>query len=401
MSVEELPNYENAVRLAREARGIRTATGIGTRSKAGWKIESALEPHCASPQRPSGARRRAVLGLCVLLLAVFFLTRVHVHAHHASLVAAADVPAARIREVDDMRMANLAAIGALAVASGALAGDGVVPPGWMVFADSSTQMTNEQGENGWSYWFTTGAGSKPQQMQASVFVEAPSGYELVVWAPSPTVGCSTHVTVCHIFSLRNTRTGATSNVMHGNSTSCCTPQSGIQRPKLKWNTPTAIPARIEWFGQYSSVGGNNQPVTLDVNDQPIFVANEADFGTTGATLWFEAQSLSSVSLQYERCSPFDFKLRVLTPDCNGNSIADAVEIANQPEFDWNGDGILDFCQCPGDVVANGIVDGADLAALLSVWGTDGGIYPRADTNSDGFVDAQDLAAVLGGWGACP
>jgi hypothetical protein len=57
--------------------------------------------------------------------------------------------------------------------------------------------------------------------------------------------------------------------------------------------------------------------------------------------------------------------------------------------------------CPGDVVANGIVDGADLAALLSVWGTDGGIYPRADTNSDGFVDAQDLAAVLSGWGACP
>ena len=56
--------------------------------------------------------------------------------------------------------------------------------------------------------------------------------------------------------------------------------------------------------------------------------------------------------------------------------------------------------CPGDVVANGIVDGADLAALLSVWGTDGGIYPRADTNSDGFVDAQDLAAVLSGWGAC-
>jgi hypothetical protein len=73
---------------------------------------------------------------------MFSFTRVHVHAHHASLVAAADVPAARIREVDDMRMANLAAIGALAVSSGVLAGDGVVPPGWMVLADSSTQMTN-------------------------------------------------------------------------------------------------------------------------------------------------------------------------------------------------------------------------------------------------------------------
>jgi hypothetical protein len=337
----------------------------------------------------------------VLLLLVFFFTRVHVNAHHASLVAAADVPAARIREVDGMRMANLAAVGALAVTSGLLAGDGVVPPGWMVFADSSTQMTNEQGENGWSYWFTTGAGSKAQQMQPSVFVGAGSGSERVVWAPAPTMGCSSNVTVCHILSQRNTRTGATSNTMHGNSTSCCTPQSGVQIPTLKWTTPTAIPARLEWFGQYAVVGGNNQPVTLAVNNQPIFVANEADFGTTGATLWFETQSLSNVSLKHERCSPFDFKLRILTPDCNSNNIADAVEIANQPEFDWNSDGVLDFCQCPGDVVANGIVDGADLAALLSVWGTDGGIYPRADTNSDGFVDAQDLAAVLGGWGACP
>ena len=56
--------------------------------------------------------------------------------------------------------------------------------------------------------------------------------------------------------------------------------------------------------------------------------------------------------------------------------------------------------CPGDVVANGIVDGVDLAALLSVWGTDGGIYPRADTNGDGDVTGADLATLLSSWGAC-
>jgi choice-of-anchor C domain-containing protein len=57
--------------------------------------------------------------------------------------------------------------------------------------------------------------------------------------------------------------------------------------------------------------------------------------------------------------------------------------------------------CAADVIANGIVDGADLSALLSVWGTSGGVYPTADCNADGTVDGQDLAIVLSGWGACP
>ncbi len=56
--------------------------------------------------------------------------------------------------------------------------------------------------------------------------------------------------------------------------------------------------------------------------------------------------------------------------------------------------------CPADVIENGIVDGADLAAVLTVWGTDGGIYPRADANGDGVVNGADLAVVLGAWGVC-
>ena len=60
----------------------------------------------------------------------------------------------------------------------------------------------------------------------------------------------------------------------------------------------------------------------------------------------------------------------------------------------------DSCQCSADVIVNGVVDGADLAALLTVWGTNGGVYPRADTNGDGVVNGVDLAAVLGAWGLC-
>jgi hypothetical protein len=36
-----------------------------------------------------------------------------------------------------------------------------------------------------------------------------------------------------------------------------------------------------------------------------------------------------------------------------------------------------------------------------VWGTDGGKYPRADINGDGEVNGPDLAAVLSNWGSCP
>ncbi len=51
--------------------------------------------------------------------------------------------------------------------------------------------------------------------------------------------------------------------------------------------------------------------------------------------------------------------------------------------------------CPADLNGDGVIDGADLATVLSGWGTDGG-----DTNGDGITDGADLAAVLSAWGAC-
>ena len=58
------------------------------------------------------------------------------------------------------------------------------------------------------------------------------------------------------------------------------------------------------------------------------------------------------------------------------------------------------CDCPGDVDGNGVINALDIAALLTVWNTDGGAYPRADGNHDGAVNALDVALLLSGWGAC-
>ncbi|HMN95507.1 MAG TPA: hypothetical protein PKC43_04715 [Phycisphaerales bacterium] len=50
---------------------------------------------------------------------------------------------------------------------------------------------------------------------------------------------------------------------------------------------------------------------------------------------------------------------------------------------------------PGDLNGDGVVDGADLGILLSLFGTAG---PLGDLNGDGVVDGADLGALLGLWG---
>lgn len=58
----------------------------------------------------------------------------------------------------------------------------------------------------------------------------------------------------------------------------------------------------------------------------------------------------------------------------------------------------DACSCPGDINISGTVDGADLGALLSTWGTSG---PAADLDGNGVVNGADLGILLANWGACP
>ena len=52
--------------------------------------------------------------------------------------------------------------------------------------------------------------------------------------------------------------------------------------------------------------------------------------------------------------------------------------------------------CPGDFNLDGFRNGADLAVMLSAWGTAGG-----DINGDGTTNGADLAILLSGWGTCP
>jgi Regulator of chromosome condensation (RCC1) repeat len=89
------------------------------------------------------------------------------------------------------------------------------------------------------------------------------------------------------------------------------------------------------------------------------------------------------------------------PDCNSNGVLDLEEILLGSVVDADDNNIPDSCECDGDVVSTGTIDGVDLAAMLSEWGTPGSLYPRADVNNDGTVNGMDLAYILNGWGNCP
>ena len=55
-------------------------------------------------------------------------------------------------------------------------------------------------------------------------------------------------------------------------------------------------------------------------------------------------------------------------------------------------------QCTGDVIPSGIIDGVDLAQILSSWGPCTNC--PADIDGDGAVTGIDLGQLLAGWGPC-
>jgi hypothetical protein len=294
-----------------------------------------------------------------------------------------------------MNLSRIAAIGAVSVASSAWAGT-KVPPGWMVVADSEAQFSGVQGQDGWRYRFDRGVGTTVQDMPYSFQADA-FGSQQFVWCAAPAFG--NLGTFCGIGA---TYAGANTGG------ACSAPQSGLQRSIRTWTPNISTRLLLQLSGQgLPCCEQYNARIELGVNGS---VAFQQVFGGTSPVSVSFAASFDAVSEVQLMVDPNDgschgdntnLKLRIFTPDCNANLVPDAIEIANGSVYDRNHDGVPDSCQCIADVVENGVVDGADLAAVLAVWGTDGGIYPRADTNVDGIVDGSDLAVVLSSWGGCP
>jgi formylglycine-generating enzyme required for sulfatase activity len=84
-------------------------------------------------------------------------------------------------------------------------------------------------------------------------------------------------------------------------------------------------------------------------------------------------------------------------DCDANGTPDTCDIdGGAPDID--ADGVLDSCeQAFGDLNLDGIISGADLALVLTAWGTSG----AADFDGNGSVDGADLSFILSRWRESP
>ena len=89
-------------------------------------------------------------------------------------------------------------------------------------------------------------------------------------------------------------------------------------------------------------------------------------------------------------------------DCDANVLPDQIQLDVGLLPDSNHDGIPDECECLGDIFVDGIVNGADLGALLSYWGpvTTSPPSRACDLNGDERVDGSDLGTLLANWGSC-
>jgi hypothetical protein len=69
---------------------------------------------------------------------------------------------------------------------------------------------------------------------------------------------------------------------------------------------------------------------------------------------------------------------------------------------WEDLGSNNVCDCLGDLNLDGVVNGADIALLLSVANTTTGCGNNcsADLNGDGLVNGADIGLMLSAWGAC-
>jgi hypothetical protein len=301
--------------------------------------------------RPS-SHRVAVLGLFALAgvaFAGFSHGPVHRSLNSASLGAAADVPAARIREVDVMRKVPMLA-GLLGAANQVFAQELVVNGGF------ESVVSQNCG------WICLGVGSS-----------AIPGWSVVL----NTVDRQKTVPPTCMPEGWLAFDGEYSIDLNGCSVGGAIEQSVAIKPGSMHRLTFALTV---------NPGADNLPVEgrllVRVGKQ-VFQFTAPRTGATLQTWYTHSIDFTPTS------SPLTLRFESLNQEHPGQWAGPVLDAVSLKPL------------CPGDVVANGVVDGADLAALLSVWGTDGGIYPRADSNGDGFVDAQDLAVVLGGWGACP
>ncbi len=178
------------------------------------------------------------------------------------------------------------------------------------------------------------------------------------------------------------------------------------------------------------VGLTQQGFAGTADLQVRLYANDGKGGAPGTLLW-ESDLMDDVALTGQReliavdvpgvlvPDPFTWTVQIsdTRPVAVGLPHFDPPTVGASPDYGWFGDGVtwtrlvlddpVNFMarivgvgdDCRADVDGSGVVDFADLLAVLSAWGACEGC--PEDVTGDGVVNFADILAVLAAWGPCP
>ncbi len=173
------------------------------------------------------------------------------------------------------------------------------------------------------------------------------------------------------------------------------------------DTPIPISDVVLTFQAVGDLASSNEVVILELNNVGLGFIYSGGTGNDCPDTPDVAQVVVPVELFLDIVIGGDFTVTMtpsnsIDPDwCVGQTwIELTVDYDFEPTSDdFNGNGIPDECECPGDcaVPFNGAVDIQDLLALLAAWGSAGG---ACDLDGDGTIGIGDFLSILSLWGPC-
>ncbi len=240
-----------------------------------------------------------------------------------------------------MKIQTTAAAALLGAAAGATAlsmSANAAPPGYVAVADSQAQFSGVQGQGGWWYLFDRGEGTALLPIPYFTPYNATPDNGAYAWCPEPIAGFGGSFCMIH-------RTWSHTNQAYG----CDTPQAGLQRPTRRWMAPRSTPI----IAEISAIlgGPNTSALRVDIlADSQVVQSWTTYYGsvpTINATI-----ELASVQQLDFRLDPIDgcaadgcgeLMIQIYAPDCNGDSVADYLQLEAGTLPDYNGNNIPDCC----------------------------------------------------------
>ncbi|MFM7261369.1 MAG: hypothetical protein ACKO3W_12270, partial [bacterium] len=136
--------------------------------------------------------------------------------------------------------------------------DTKVPPGFAEIANSETQFSGVQGQDGWTYLFDQGPSTQPQPMPYFVSGNTIGGVQ-PLWCTAPSFGnAGSFCGIGRLYGGTNT------------PSSCSSPQGGYRRSIRKWTSASAFSGRVVLSGEAFPCPQLSGLISLEVNGKSVY-----------------------------------------------------------------------------------------------------------------------------------